>query len=150
VVDGRFQVVGSDSAALRRAIVNAAVTPKAAVSIRPQLSAASDLVAQIDVAIPSTLTPTHPLDVVGAIVERNLATRVQRGENGGHLLKHGAVVRRFVAVGTMKAEDRSFSKRITVPLEAGWKRPDVQLVAFVQDRTTKAIVGVAADGSNVA
>jgi len=148
VVDGRFQLVGSDSAAVRRAIVTAAGAPKASMTVIQQSSASSNVTAQIDVALPWTFTPTHPLDVVAAIVERNLTTQVQRGENGGRLLKHGAVARQFVAVGTMKGEDRNFSKTITVSFDAAWKRPDLQLVGFVQDRTTKAIVGAVAEGLN--
>jgi hypothetical protein len=148
VIDGRFQVVGSDSAALRRAIANAAAAPKAMVTVTPRSFSDPNVTTQIDVTIPPALRPTHPLDVVAAIVERNLVTRVQRGENGGRVLKHGAVMRRLVTAGTMKVEDRYFSKAVTMPLDAGWKRPDVQLVAFVQDRTTRTIVGVGANGLN--
>ena len=150
IVDGRFQVVGSDSAALRRAIVNAAAASKASVTTTTRPSSGSNLTAQIDVALPPALPLTHPLDVVAGIVERNLATRVQRGENGGRLLKHGAVVRQFVTAGTVKGEARSFSRTLTLPLDAAWKRPDLQLVAFVQDRTTRAIVGAAVEELNVA
>jgi hypothetical protein len=143
VVDGRFQLVGSDRSALQRAIANAARGAKADVRVAASPTGASELAAQIDVAIPSEMTTSHTLDVVVALVERNLATNVQRGENGGHLLKHGAVARTFTAAGAINPSSRTFSTRLTVPLEAGWKRPDLQIVAFVQDRTTKAIVGAA-------
>jgi hypothetical protein len=140
IVDGRFQLVGSDSAALRKTILNAARAVKANLDLGVQPSGASDLLAQIKVNIPSELT-VHALDVVAVVVERNLATRVQRGENGGRVLKHGAVARTFVSVGAIKAPERTFSKNVTLHVDSGWKRSDLQVVAFVQDRATKAIVG---------
>lgn len=142
IVDGRVQLVGSDSAALRRAILNAARVAKATLDLAVQTSNASDLIAQLTVNIPSEVT-AHTLDVVAVVVERNLATRVQRGENGGRLLKHGAVARTLVPVGAIKAPERTFSKTVTLHVDPGWKRSDLQVVAFVQDRTTKAIAGAA-------
>jgi hypothetical protein len=142
IVDGRVQLVGSDSTALRRAILNAARVAKATLDLAVQMSGASDLIAQINVNIPSELT-VHALDVVAVVVERNLATRVQRGENGGRLLKHGAVARTFVSVGAITTPQRTFSKSLTLHIDPSWKRSDLQVVAFVQDRTTKAIAGAA-------
>jgi hypothetical protein len=142
IVDGHFQLVGSDSAALRRAILNAAKAAKATLELGVQLSGASDLLAQITVNIPSELT-VHALDVEAVVVERNLATRVQRGENGGRLLKHGAVARTLVSAGAIKARERTFSKNLTLHVDSSWKRSDLQVVAFIQDRTTKGIVGAA-------
>ena len=142
IVDGRFQLVGSDAAALRSSILNAAKTAKATLDVGVQTSGASDLLAQIKVNIPSELT-VHALDVVAVVVERNLATKVQRGENGGRMLKHGAVARTFVSVGAIKAPERTFSKNLALHIDSSWKRSDLQVVAFVQDRATKAIVGAA-------
>jgi hypothetical protein len=143
VIDGRFQVVGSDSAALRRAVANAAKSPKASINLT--VSAAADLVAQIDVSVPSELSSAHELDVMAAVVERNLATKVQRGENGGHLLKHGAVARTLVSAGAMKPSERTFSRRMTFHVDSGWKRSDLQVVAFVQDHTTRVVAGAAVE-----
>jgi hypothetical protein len=142
IVDGRLQLVGSDSAALRKAILRAATMVKASVNLGVQTSGPSDLLAQISAAVPSELT-TRALDVVAVVVERNLVTRVQRGENGGRLLKHGAVARTFTAAGAIKASERTFSKNLTLHIDPSWKRADLQVVAFVQDGMTKAIVGAA-------
>jgi hypothetical protein len=143
VIDGRIQVVGSDSAALRRAVANAAKSAKASISL--SVSAASDLAAQIDVTIPSEIATAHGLDVMAAVVERNLTTKVQRGENGGRLLKHGAVARTLVSAGTIKPSERTFSRRMTFHVDSGWKRPDLQVVAFVQDHATKVVAGAAVE-----
>jgi hypothetical protein len=143
IVDGRFQMVGSDGPALRRAIEKAAMSPKAELTVGVTMPNASMAVGQIDVNIPAELTPAHPLDVVVAVVERNLATRVQRGENGGHLLKHSAVARTFASAGAITSSQRAFSKSVVLPLNSAWKKADVEIVAFVQGRTTKAVVGAA-------
>src|SRR5262249_50069064 len=142
-IDGRFQVVGSDSAAMRRAVVNAAKSPKASINLA--VSGAAALVAQIDVTVPSEISTAHGLDVMAAVVERNLTTKVQRGENGGRLLKHGAVARTLVSAGTIKPSERTFSSRMTFHVDSGWKRPDLQVVAFVQDHATKVVAGVAVE-----
>lgn len=143
VVDGRFQVVGSDSAALRRAVANAAKSPKA--SIKLAVSGGSELAAQIDVTVPSEISTVHGMDVMAAVVERNLSTKVQRGENGGRLLKHGAVVRTLVSTGAIKPGERTFSRRMTFHADSAWKRPDLQVVAFVQDHKTKVVAGAAVE-----
>src|SRR5262249_30393488 len=115
---------------------------KATLDLNVRMSGASDLLAQINVNVPSALT-VHALDVVAVVVERNLATKVQRGENGGRLLKHGAVARTFVSAGAIKAPERTFAKSLTLHVDSTWKRSDLQVVAFVQDRVTKAIIGAA-------
>jgi hypothetical protein len=144
VVDGRFQMVGSDVAGVRRAIVNAATSAKATVSLNVPPTKTRDAQAQMEVNVPAELMRNHVLEVFAGIVEHNLVTKVQRGENGGRVLKHGAVARTLMSAGNVDSNDRTFAKTITLPIEAGWKRSDLQVVAFVQDRTTKAIVGGAA------
>jgi hypothetical protein len=143
VVDGQFQMVGSDRAAVRRAIQAAARSVKAAVSLNPQPSGANEARATVIVDVPTGLAANHSLDVMYGMVERNLVTNVRSGENGGHVLKHGAVARSLESAGTIKPTERAFSKAVSLPIGASWKKADLQLVAFVQDRTTGQVIGAA-------
>ena len=144
VVDGRFQVVGSDRHAVRRLIGKAAQSEKATVSVTTLSGDSKAVHAQIEVAVPAAIATGHIFEVVMAIVENGLATNVGRGENGGRLLKHSAVARRLTVAGTVEAGSRKFSKAVDEPLSPAWKTANLQLVAFVQDRVTRAIIGAGA------
>jgi hypothetical protein len=144
VVDGRFQVVGSDRNAVRRLIGTAAQSAKAAVAVSTLSSEANSVHAQIDLAVPAEISAGHVLDVVTAIVENGLATEVARGENGGRLLKHSAVVRKLSVAGTLDGKSRTFSKAVDETLAPAWKKANLQFVAFVQDRSTRTIIGASA------
>jgi hypothetical protein len=148
VVDGHFQMVGSDRSALRRAIQAAARSVKASVSLNLQPAGTTDARATVIVDVPAALAADHPLDVMYGIVERNLVTDVRSGENGGHVLKHGAVARSLERAGTVKPTERAFSRAISLPIGASWKKADLQLVAFVQDRTTGHVIGAAVQAIN--
>jgi hypothetical protein len=141
VVDGRFQVVGSDRTAIRRIIGNAARSAKASVNVTTLSSQPNEVRARIDVVAPAEISRGHILDVVTGIVENGLATDVRRGENGGRLLKHSAVARRLTVAGAIDRTSHTFSQTLAEPVPAAWKKSNLQLVAFVQDRSTRSIVG---------
>jgi hypothetical protein len=144
VVDGRFQMVGSDRAAVLSAVRDAARLVRASVTLVAEATSARTLRTEIQVNVPVELSGKHAFEVVAGIAERNLATQVHGGENGGRLLKHGVVARSLVTAGAMKATDRTFSQTISLPLDPAWKRPDLQVVAFVQDRANGRIIGATA------
>lgn len=144
VVDGRFQVVGSDRTAVRRIISNAAQSAKAIVNLTTLSSEPNAVRAQIDVVVPAEISARHVLDVFTGIVENGLATNVGRGENGGRVLKHSAVARRLTLAGNIDGSSRTFSKAVEEPLSPAWKQANLQLVAFVQDRSTRTIIGAGA------
>jgi hypothetical protein len=141
VVDGRFQVVGSDRAAVRRIIGNAAQSAKATVNVTTLSSGPNEARVEIDIVIPTEISRGHTFDVVTGIVENGLTTQVRRGENGGRLLKHSSVARRMTVVGTIDGSTGTFSRTVTEPLPATWNNANLQTIAFVQDRSTRAIVG---------
>jgi len=74
-----------------------------------------------------------------AVYENNLESQVRAGENSGKTLRHDFVVRRLIGPFAMDKEGR-LSLRQTIALEAGWKRTDLGVVAFVQDRISGEIV----------
>lgn len=81
-----------------------------------------------------------------ALRENRLANDVKAGENDGRRLEHDYVVRELIGPlpfsGTGKAEARR-----ALTLRPDWKRPDLGLVAFVQDAASGEVLqAVALDG----
>ncbi len=73
-----------------------------------------------------------------ALTENRLANRVSSGENRGELLKHEHVVRALEGPRPMSPGGRvTITQRFA--LADGWKREDLGVVAFVQDRTSGEI-----------
>ncbi len=77
-----------------------------------------------------------------AIVEDNLKTKVERGENAGKNIAHVALARRVNAIG--KTKRGSFTGDAVIKLDKNWKHENMRAVVFVQERGTRRILGVQA------
>ena len=66
------------------------------------------------------------------VTENGLTSVVTRGENGGHTLRHDAVVRRVVT-----------GKQPLGQIPDGWRRDQLHLTAIVQGEKTRRIYGAA-------
>ena len=74
-----------------------------------------------------------------ALYENNLESQVRAGENRGKTLRHDYVVRRLIGPLAPDREGRVSLHRQITP-EPGWKRADLGVVAFVQDKATGEIL----------
>ncbi|HEY6273306.1 MAG TPA: DUF1223 domain-containing protein [Terriglobales bacterium] len=134
VVDGDQQFVGSDLARARQAITQAAVLEQpAAIEISPQAAG------KIEVQIKGPRSAAG--DVLVAISEDNLSSKVHGGENNGRELRHWAVVRRLQPVGRLR--QGIFAATVPVKLEKEWKAEDLHVVVFVQQPESGRIIGAA-------
>ena len=140
VIDGQYEAVGSDVAAIRKAIVRAANAPKAEVLV----DAAPDNV-RIAVRVQINSQPGVVLhdrgDVVVAMTQDRLVDEVARGENRGRKLAHSAVVRSLTTIGSVAAPQAGFSGTASLPIAAQWKTPDMRVIAFLQERGSRRILG---------
>ncbi len=135
VVDGDTQFVGNDADRAQDAIAQAAGrSPGAEVVVT---RAAGD---KLHVKINSASRNTS--DVLLAVTEDNLSSSVKTGENGGHVLRHAAVVRDFRKVGQLS--DGGFESDVAFSAGKDWKVADLRAVVFVQEKTSGKILGAAA------
>jgi hypothetical protein len=130
VVDGVVAFVGSDVAAARRAIEQAAAAPHGRLEI--DLSQISDR--ELDVIVTASALPPFDggdrADLIVAITEDELRTDIKRGENAGKALTHAAVVRSMTTIGQTKASDGTARARLKIASD--WKRDRLKVVAFAQ------------------
>jgi len=134
-VDGHKGFTGSDSAQALEEIRSAGTARKTEVRIE-----------QLDWAAGSTrfriaLAASKEADLLLAITEDNLETKVTRGENTGRFLAHTGVVRFLNKVGA--SGERENVVETVVHLDPAWKRDRLRAVAFLQ-RPSGLIVGAGA------
>jgi hypothetical protein len=132
VIDGGTGFVGSESAQALRAIAQAARAPKATVRIS---TAPGKVSIQAEGVKGSA-------DVLLAITERNLLSAVARGENAGRKLPHTAVVRWLHVVGKTRRGE-AFTAEVNASPEKSWKLENLRAVVFLQDRSSRKMLGAA-------
>lgn len=146
VVDGQSQFVGSSAHDAQAAISEAAHRAKADVSIAPETPAKGDT-ERLEVRIGS-LTGTldqEPADVWMAVTEQGLGTDVKAGENAGKNVQHAAILRSLHKIGATPAKGSSpLVLNPQVKLKSNWKRENLRIVVFVQERKSMRILGAAA------
>ena len=139
VVNGRYELVGSRTAELAATIAKAAKAPQAAVAVAVAGGTARVRVSSVPAGTPAT-------EVLLAITESGLASQIGRGENTGLLLQHAAVVRQLLPLGKVAADGTFTASPALSTLAADWKRPNLRVVALVQEVASRRIVGAAAAG----
>jgi hypothetical protein len=151
VVDGHLERVGSDAAAVQLAIAQAGRAPKAVVGVTVVRSAdGRDLLVNVHAEMPPALATRDRIDVLVAVTEDNLVTDVRRGENRGRTLEHSAVVRSLTTAAVLSPREPASSTRASVSWVDGWKPADVRVIALLQERQSRHIVGAGStrlDGS---
>ncbi len=141
VVQGLAEMVGSDEERLLAAIASAAARPAADLSLALE-PAESHVTARVRIGIPPPLAGRR-WDLMLAVYETGLVTAVESGENEGRELHNDYVVRslRRERLGKNDSVVSELSTRL--PLERDWERSRVGVVAFLQDRKSLEIGGVA-------
>jgi hypothetical protein len=146
IVDGRAAFVGSDRAAARKAIEDAAKLPKAQVSVRVTGAEHDPFTVHLTVNVQQrdALPADQKFDVMLAVTEDDLTTSVRRGENAGRTLHHDAVVRLLRSVGQIARDGDAAAIETELRLDPHWRADHLHVVAFVQSRADLRVYGVAA------
>lgn len=146
VVDGGAEFPGSNSGKAVDAIARAAREPKAEVNLARadgQADASDALRLSVRVERVPKLSDGDTAEVLLAVTEDKLSSDVERGENEGSTLTHSGVVRRLTKIGDLGAGDATFAGEPVVALEKGWRRENLRAVVFLQEHTSKRVVGAA-------
>ncbi|MBU0697165.1 MAG: DUF1223 domain-containing protein [Bacteroidetes bacterium] len=77
-------------------------------------------------------------DLVVNLIEKDISTNVKAGENGGRVLAHANVVRAF-----QRFIIESTKKEIKIEFPIDFKKENLEIIAFVQEKNQGAILGVA-------
>ena len=134
VIDGNFELVGSDLTRAQKLISESAKTQKAKVEITNVDNKLKIKVSEI---------PTHKdASLYLAIVEDNLISNVGNGENSGKKLEHNSVVHTLQAIGNINSQNNEYEGEYPLQFQPNWKKGDLKMVVFVQENASRKILGV--------
>jgi len=125
VVNGTREFVGSNRSALNAALEKASNEKSRSAITLTARREGNSLIADIHANVAAND------DLMLAIVEDGVTTKIEHGENAGRTITNDAIVRKLVHV-------KPGLRTVTVPLDVTWH--NVSAIAFVQDRASLAIV----------
>ena len=147
IVDGQTEFIGSAMNKALEAIAKAALSPKADVRIViPETKTQKDnQKVKLNVSVKNVpqVNRGDVAEVILALTEDNLSSNVSRGENSGRKLAHIAVVREMRALGRVDPAKKAFDSETTAAIAKGWKRDDLRVVVFAQERAHRRVLGAA-------
>lgn len=142
VVDGRVETVGSRRGVIEQAIGEAAKRPHAAIAV--DLAPRSNETAPFEITLRIGALPpgsASDAEAVVALTQNVARGEVKRGENGGSTLEHTAIARDLAIAGAVPAAGATL--KISVKAPAGVTAKDLRIVAFVQERAARKVIGTA-------
>ena len=140
IVDGNHEAIGSDGKKVAGLLSDASKQPKAPVKLS---AVAGSVAVQISIAGGADTAELKNADVFLAITETGLQSNVTAGENAGKMLKHAAVLRRLDKIGSPDKKTNAFAGTVPLKLNDSWKKENLRVVVFVQERKSRQIVGAA-------
>lgn len=142
VVDGNFELVGSDERRAVEAVREAGMLKKAPVCV--SFDASDDKTATIHVEagpLTSSTKAAQSASVFLGIADDSDESQVCRGENAGRTLRHVAVLRDLTRIGTVNASD-PFSRDLKLNLNSKGPK-NLRIVVIIQEPEVGKILGAA-------
>ena len=142
VIDGHLELVGSDERGAIRALENETKFAKVSLTLSAIRFGSNNKLSmhvESDPLGPSAAARSAGLFL--AIADDSDESQVSRGENAGRTLKHVAVLRSLVAVGTV-SKSYKFSRDVTVNFN-NQDRRHLRIVGIIQERSGGRVLGVA-------
>jgi hypothetical protein len=138
VVNGQAQFNGSDQTRALQEIRKAADGPHASA----QLTKLSEETVRL--RVDNLPEGTRNADMFLAITESFIESDVHAGENNGRRWQQTGVVRSLTTLGHIDTKKAvSYMADAKININPDWKRSNVRLVLFVQDRATRRVIGAA-------
>lgn len=145
VVNGQAGFVGSHQGDTYRAVASAVTEPRTTISLTLLPTEKRDRAnVKVEVGKLQGGQAREAAEVWLAVTEKALHSAVTGGENSGRDLHHAAIVRSLHKAGTADGNaPMAFSAEQELKLDSGWKRANLRIVAFVQEKRSRHILGAA-------
>ena len=141
VIDGHSQLVGSDERGALAAVENETKFAKVPLSLSAiRFDSNNKLSMHVEAGPLGASAAAHSASLFLAIADERDESQVSRGENAGRTLKHVAVLRSLVSVGTVTKSDK-VSRDITVNFN-NQNRGALRIVGIIQEQSAGRVLGV--------
>lgn len=141
VIDGHSELVGGDERTAIQAIENETRFAKVLLRLSAiRFEGKNKLSMHVEAGPLGPSVTAHSAGIFLAIADDSDESQVSRGENAGRTLKHVAVLRSLVPVGTVHKSD-ALSKDITVNLK-GENQRNLRIVGIIQEPSAGRVLGV--------
>ena len=141
VVDGHSELVGSDERGAIKAVENESRFVKVPLSLSGLHFENNKVSMHVEAGPLEPSIGARSANLYLAIADESDVSQVSRGENAGRTLKHVAVLRSLVPVGTVDKADK-VSKDITVNV-SNENRGHLRIVGIIQEPSAGRVLGVA-------
>jgi hypothetical protein len=141
VVDGHSELVGSDERGAIKAVENESRFVKVPLSLSGLHFENNKVSMHVEAGPLEPSIGARSANLYLAIADESDVSQVSRGENAGRTLKHVAVLRSLVPVGTVNKADK-VSKDITVNV-SNESRGRLRIVGIIQEQSAGRVLGVA-------
>jgi hypothetical protein len=142
VIDGHFELVGSDERGAIEAVENETKFVKAPLSLSAvRFDSNNKLSVHVEAGPLGPSTAAHSATLLLAIADDTDESQVSRGENAGRTLKHVAVLRSLVPAGTIGKTEKLFQD-VTVNF-SNENRRRLRIVGIIQESAAGRVLGVA-------
>jgi hypothetical protein len=142
VIDGHSELVGSDERRAIQAVENETKFAKVPLSLSAiRFDSNNKLSMHVEAGPLGPSAAAHLAGLFLAIADDSDESQVSRGENAGRTLKHVAVLRTFVSVGTVGKSDK-VSREVTVNFN-NENRRQLRIVGIIQESSAGRVLGVA-------
>lgn len=139
IVNGQYEVNEIDASKAAQAIGRAARDARASIDLEVTKDGT------VALRVGKLPAGSHTADLLLAVTESGLVTKVGGGENKGVSLSHAPVVRSLSRLGEVDpSRAGDYFAEVKVNARPEWVVKNVRLVLLVQDRTTRRILGAAA------
>jgi len=146
VIGGGLQCVGSDRRSVSYAIAAARSVPatgRVSLTTIPSASGARELQVKVNVRMLRE-AGNRPPEVMVAIYESGLVTKIGGGENGGREITYDYTVRKLLPAFELDAaQGASVEKELSIDLDPTWELSHLGVAAFIQDPVSLTIEGAA-------
>lgn len=143
VVDGRAEFVGNRERQAEKEILQSIRVAKTDVLVTPD-TPGRDGTEQFTIRVGRLTNGTagDAAEVWLGVTESRLQSAVTRGENAGENLHHTSVLRTLQKIGKAESnKDQAFASDQRVRLNSAWKRENMRVIVFVQERRSRKILG---------